>query len=63
MKVQGQKPEKVVEGELLDGEGYATYAKVGGKWYSINGDYGRVEDVRWTVDDPAKVKVLEDQSN
>ena len=45
-KIEGSKAEKSIQADL--GNGFATYALVGGTWYSVNMDSNSViTDVRW----------------
>lgn len=45
-------------GELAQ-NGYCSYAKVEGKWYSVNGICPDVQEVRWEVTDTNHIAALE----
>jgi hypothetical protein len=46
--IEGREAEKSIQADL--GNGFATYASVDGKWYSVNIDHaGLITDVRWTA--------------
>ena len=53
-------PDTFTQGIIFEDEGFATYAKTSeGDWVSINGEPGKIIEVRWTVSDPEKIKRLE----
>lgn len=41
------------------GEGFATYACLNGRWYSVNGRKGFVSDIRWAVRREDVLRALE----
>lgn len=51
-----QMPEAKLNGELLQGEGYASYHRVKGQWLSVNWS---PYEVRWDVREPAKIAKLD----
>ncbi len=59
-KVVGSKPIFVCHGRFFLGQGYASYALCGNDcWYSVNMDGGIVGDVRWEIDNPSEVSILD----
>lgn len=44
----GRSPDHFIASDNLEGSN-ASYAKVGGKWYSVNGTCDRIDDIRWSV--------------
>lgn len=48
------------EGKFFKGEGYATYARVNNRWFSVNGIRPMVTETRWEVTDKNKIEQLEE---